>query len=412
MLECSARVVRLFLDQMARGPLSTEMLCSGLNVQGPSNLVDWNVYSALADRSAEALGGPERLEEVCEATFNLALPEGHHLMTLAADPAAGMELMNAFVDASFFAHFRYPMTRLGERRFRLSVSLPRGEGYRPSSAFFHGVAGNLRAATRFAGLAPSTVRKSIRPYSADYEITLPKMRTATAGDAASRAGQKARALFIDHCRNELERVRQTFEEARRLATLAAKSTAFEALSQAVAPALLGQEREVMPLAAVKAIAEALGCGRVAIKWFDGTNPKPLVLAATGDGARRVLSVEVETSSGLLVFEAAVAKNSVEASALRLLVPWLAMLFGSAGPAESPRSADWKQTRLAALAVRWRLTPRQRQVLWLMAHGESNKRIAQQLGCAEGTVELHAGAILLKSGSSSRAGLAAHFFAGP
>jgi DNA-binding NarL/FixJ family response regulator len=52
------------------------------------------------------------------------------------------------------------------------------------------------------------------------------------------------------------------------------------------------------------------------------------------------------------------------------------------------------------------------VLWLMAHGESNKRIAQQLGCAEGTVELHAGAILLKSGSSSRAGLAAHFFAGP
>ena len=40
----------------------------------------------------------------------------------------------------------------------------------------------------------------------------------------------------------------------------------------------------------------------------------------------------------------------------------------------------------------RLTPRQREVLSLMAEGKSNKEIAKELGLAAGTVKIHVSSI--------------------
>ena len=67
------------------------------------------------------------------------------------------------------------------------------------------------------------------------------------------------------------------------------------------------------------------------------------------------------------------------------------------------------TRARALADRWRLTPRQAQVLTLLAQGCANKSIAGILECATGTVELHVSAILQKAEVKSRAELVAQFW---
>jgi DNA-binding NarL/FixJ family response regulator len=48
-----------------------------------------------------------------------------------------------------------------------------------------------------------------------------------------------------------------------------------------------------------------------------------------------------------------------------------------------------------------LTPRQRDVLELLAQGQSNKRIARALGIAEGTVRIHVTAILRALGVNNR-----------
>ena len=56
--------------------------------------------------------------------------------------------------------------------------------------------------------------------------------------------------------------------------------------------------------------------------------------------------------------------------------------------------------------RWRLTPRQSQVLVLLMRGRPSKTIAVELGCAFNTVENHVAALLEKSGCGSRAELAA------
>lgn len=63
----------------------------------------------------------------------------------------------------------------------------------------------------------------------------------------------------------------------------------------------------------------------------------------------------------------------------------------AGPAASPPAAPGASP----------LTPRQHEVLELVAHGMSNKRIAGELGIAEKTVKAHLGSILSKLGVDDR-----------
>jgi DNA-binding NarL/FixJ family response regulator len=68
-------------------------------------------------------------------------------------------------------------------------------------------------------------------------------------------------------------------------------------------------------------------------------------------------------------------------------------------------------RIDAASARWKLSTRQRQVLELLALGESNKVIAQTLGVAEVTVEAHVTSLLRKSGADSRTSLAVRIWAG-
>ncbi|HTL33960.1 MAG TPA: LuxR C-terminal-related transcriptional regulator [Kofleriaceae bacterium] len=62
--------------------------------------------------------------------------------------------------------------------------------------------------------------------------------------------------------------------------------------------------------------------------------------------------------------------------------------------------------VAACRARWRLTPKQVEVLRYVVEGRSNTTIAGLLGCVERTVELHVTALLDKAGVDSRAGLVA------
>ena len=66
-------------------------------------------------------------------------------------------------------------------------------------------------------------------------------------------------------------------------------------------------------------------------------------------------------------------------------------------------------RLGHAVASWQLTPRQADVLALVAAGKTNKEIAQQLACADNTVELHVTNVLRKAGLSSRSQLIARFW---
>jgi DNA-binding NarL/FixJ family response regulator len=96
-----------------------------------------------------------------------------------------------------------------------------------------------------------------------------------------------------------------------------------------------------------------------------------------------------------------------ATAVSLRVPGLPEHFlVSFATALGTRSID---ERLAAAQRAWRLTPRQREVLGRLVHGESNKQIAERFHCAENTIEVHVSALLRKARAQSRAALASRFW---
>ena len=69
-------------------------------------------------------------------------------------------------------------------------------------------------------------------------------------------------------------------------------------------------------------------------------------------------------------------------------------------------------RVAAAAANWGVTPRQAEVLALLALGQPNKTIANTLGCAGATVEIHVSALFKKSGCENRCELVSRFWSGP
>lgn len=71
-----------------------------------------------------------------------------------------------------------------------------------------------------------------------------------------------------------------------------------------------------------------------------------------------------------------------------------------------RGTPDSQGRVQAAAHAWGLTPRQRQVLALVADGATNARIAAELGISERTAETHVLAIQARAQVSSRAALVA------
>jgi DNA-binding NarL/FixJ family response regulator len=81
------------------------------------------------------------------------------------------------------------------------------------------------------------------------------------------------------------------------------------------------------------------------------------------------------------------------------------------PARDATSDGDVALRVARMARRHSLTPRQTEVLAHLAWGKANKAIAALLGCSESTVELHVTALLGKSGCEGRAELVARFWTG-
>lgn len=103
------------------------------------------------------------------------------------------------------------------------------------------------------------------------------------------------------------------------------------------------------------------------------------------GARAVLPREAQPEEIVAAVEAAAAGLLVlHAEELQLLLPLLATT--TRAPAGAPLES---------------LTPREIEVLHMLAEGEGNKIIARHLGISEHTVKFHVGSILAKLGASSR-----------
>lgn len=160
----------------------------------------------------------------------------------------------------------------------------------------------------------------------------------------------------------------------------------------------------------------LGYQRVAL-WLerDGEKGEQLLCAA---GAARPAEVRryVLERSGRIVGKLElgaprIAPGNSDDQVLHELLPLLAVTLDqlAAPPAGSKPAAGGLTERLERSRQRWRLTPRQCEVLALLVHGRTNGEIAEVLECRAGTIELHVGSLLAKCGAENRAMLTALFW---
>jgi DNA-binding NarL/FixJ family response regulator len=118
-----------------------------------------------------------------------------------------------------------------------------------------------------------------------------------------------------------------------------------------------------------------------------------VVAAIGAGASGFLLKDAPPEEMLAAVRTVHAGDSViAASSTRRLLQHVAPMLRGAGGAASAQ-ADPR-----ALAE---LTPREKEVLVLMAYGASNTEIARQLFVSEATVKTHVGRVLSKTASRDR-----------
>lgn len=120
---------------------------------------------------------------------------------------------------------------------------------------------------------------------------------------------------------------------------------------------------------------------------------PLVALSALDDPRIVKQVLAEGAMGFIPKS---SSHQVMVSALRLVLAggrYLPPELITGEWASAPGRAASLGTHVPVSAESLGLTERQRQVLWLMAQGKSNKQICRELGLAEATVKVHVTAVL-------------------
>lgn len=124
-----------------------------------------------------------------------------------------------------------------------------------------------------------------------------------------------------------------------------------------------------------------GAGRLALERYPGDCAQGIREALSGEGSR--FAVTEVRGAGLPVHHLLIAR---------------------------PDGATGRARRLH-VSAQWELTPREAEVLSLVARGLTTAAIARELGCAARTIELHLTRVMEKAGVENRASLVAHFWGG-
>ncbi|MEO7330628.1 MAG: LuxR C-terminal-related transcriptional regulator [Minicystis sp.] len=169
------------------------------------------------------------------------------------------------------------------------------------------------------------------------------------------------------------------------------------------------ERKALGEAMATVLVEQLGCRR-AVVWDDPRGVgEPLASAGAPWSNGRVHRLLLEAQGRTLgCLDLDMEDDAPLGEAMEALVPLLGLPLATLPRAVNAESE--REGRVAAAAIRWRLTPRQGAVLACIVRGLANKDIAEELRILDGTVELHVTQILRKSGAESRAALIAAIWA--
>jgi DNA-binding CsgD family transcriptional regulator len=360
-----------------------EVGLSAIRLREPGMRIDWAQYVRLSTRIEQLCGDSSTFERGFERNYPQLL---HRLVPVArqvVSPRSLFGFVNRVVMPAAYRNVLVTETDLPDGRLVVRIVIP--EPYAPFLGFFRATRGAMRSATLSLGLPPCQVEAVFSDREGTFSVRMPPSQTvvarlreaspATLRDAYSRVAEFLGSeghpgedelgslhWIIDmsaRLREETE-ARQRAEEALRTALGVTPGALFSVSSRGEVSALddssrsaLGDQGEALSRR-VRAVAE--GAPDPSFQTF--------AIGQGDDAARLVLQRDVGQ-----LFEA----------------------------------------RLRRLAKLWGLTPRQAEVVGLVAKGFSNKEIAEKLGCTLHTVELHVSQAFQRTLVPNRAALVASFW---
>lgn len=133
---------------------------------------------------------------------------------------------------------------------------------------------------------------------------------------------------------------------------------------------------------------------------DANLEMPIVMLTTSDAERDLIEALRNGAQGYLLKdmepdELVSALRSIK-SGKTVIAPDMAGVLAKVVQGDRPREDEEDEATLFS-----ELTPREQEILCLLAEGQSNKAIARNLGISDGTVKLHVKAVLRKLNVHSR-----------
>ena len=370
--------------------------------------VRWDHYCSLIERIEALAGGPGRLESVILDNHYKVLENLAPFAWAFSGPTSLYRaLLSLFMPANF-PNQQVSVEVAGER-IRVAVNLM--STARGCATFYSGINAAMRGLAQVLGRPPAIAEHAVHT-DRSSEIVLVVPEAASHPTLSTGAAISAATDLVDEMAGELSL------HIRALATthdVLKKQTERVLLLNRLAKEI-GSHIDVDSLVAsvVSILHEHTTCDYVAL-WSGGPDQQVLICASGARphddetrhfplvvGGRSIGSLEVAAPSGLL-----------DVSFVCDLAPWIAIALDNAETfgrvARSHVSPAQLEQRLQLVTTRWTVTPRQLDVLRLVAQGLSNKEIASNLNCSENTVEVHVTQLLRRSGSSSRGHLIARFW---
>jgi DNA-binding NarL/FixJ family response regulator len=144
---------------------------------------------------------------------------------------------------------------------------------------------------------------------------------------------------------------------------------------------------------------------LAMPGMDWRQALPLLRKRCPDAAVVIVSASDAREDILAALNSGAAGYIPKSSPGKVMLRALELVL-SGGIYVPPEVLSWvgrtgKPAAASEVTVAHSLTPRQNEVLSLMAEGQSNKKIARALDLSEGTVKLHVAAVLKALGADNR-----------
>jgi DNA-binding CsgD family transcriptional regulator len=369
----------------------------------PTSPVSWDGLTAALEHLASAAGGYWALERLCYRAVVV-----HPQMRNAASLFPSVrELYLAGLDRLS----RRLLRGLGQRaealpdgRYRFELRIPGDRADCPALAYVHHA--TLRAYPRLFGLPDPMLTLEVASRRAVYHATLTEERRRTAERLARTSTPRPR-----HGLSAAE-VESMPPGQELLPLLADPGLAAEVADLGHAWLAAGSVA-LLAQALYRFLEERFCCDRLRLWLTGGRGAEDVLVFSRGDAAAPLPwqhpLVAGDRTVGALAADVACFPAGQPPPLLEAALPWIGLaleqtLRKKSSPLPGAQSALDLRPLIARRAAEWQLTARETEALALLVDGQSNRQIAEAMGCSPKTVEAHVSQVLRKAGVPGRSAL--------